>query len=185
MKSEWILGFLLGSLLSGFAVFHLKGTEKQKRLISNNMKKILVQTRGLVAALDAEERSALIEEVLNKFHKNGIGAILILLATTGLKLWRKNHVGNNRVQLMEKKEIGYAKKSSRKTVHLRRHGGQYNRGPLSNDVHDEKRTLPSKKRDEKIAWGWRIHQTIPLKAKKQGCKNREKWTYSQTQQTKV
>ena len=84
-----ILGFVIGGLISGCAFYLLKANEKQKKVFFTKMGKIIGEVSDLLKETSAEEKDAVLEELMKTVPKKGHIADLMKVAAIGINVWKK------------------------------------------------------------------------------------------------
>ncbi len=84
-----ILGFVIGGLLSGSALYLLRATHKQKKLFFKRIGKIVAKVGEFLKKSDLREKNAAFEELMKGIPKKGHLADLMMLAALGVTLWKQ------------------------------------------------------------------------------------------------
>jgi hypothetical protein len=84
-----ILGFVIGGLLSGSALYLMRATHKQKKLFFKRIGKIVAEVGEFLKESDLSEKNAAFEELMKGVPKKGHLADLMMLAAMGVTLYKK------------------------------------------------------------------------------------------------
>jgi hypothetical protein len=84
-----IIGFVIGGLLSGSALYLVRANKKQKQLFFKRIGKIIPKIGNFLKKIDLEEKNAAFEEMMKIVPKKGKLADFMMLAAIGITLWEK------------------------------------------------------------------------------------------------